>query len=555
MSFMKSLGKEYTIAGEGFNRWLVPTSALMIHLCVGMGYGMSVFWLPMSKLVGVSEGLGKALACPADMSFFAQLFTTSCDWKVVMCSVVFGILFFMLGTTTAILGNWLEHVGPRKCGLASCVCFCFFFFMMSVATATHQLWIAWLSAVIGGIGLGLGYITPVSTLIKWFPDRVGMATGMAVGGFGGGAMVGAPLAQKLMGIFASPTSTGLAQTFLIMAICYTVMMLLGCFTIRVAPSGYVPAGYVPVNTGNMVDDGHGGLIEASAFNVETSKAVRTPQFWCCWFVLFLNVAAGIGVLSMASPLLQEVFAGNLIHMPGVPFDQLTDAQKGQVAMIAAGFTGLLSMFNIGGRVFWASMSDKIGRKTTYYIFAIVGAVLYAAIPTLASSLNLLMFLCAVCVCISFYGGGFATIPAYLADLYGTQFVGAIHGRLLTAWSAAGLLSPLLINIIRDMQLNAGVAKAQAYSVTLYIMACFLIAEFFFALFIRPVSSKYYMTDEEVKAAKAALEDKVAAAQESGVIPPSKPTSAGTMIICWLIVGIPLAWGVYQTILQTISMFA
>ena len=232
MSFLK-LGKEYTVAGEGFNRWLVPTSALMIHLCVGMGYGMSVFWLPMSRLVGVSQGLGKALACPADMSLFAQLFTTECDWKVVMCSVIFGILFFMLGTTTAILGNWLEHVGPRKCGLASCCCFCFFFFMLSVATFTHQLWIAWLSAIIGGIGLGLGYITPVSTLIKWFPDRVGMATGMAVGGFGGGAMVGAPLAQKLIGFFGTPTSVGLWQAFFVMACCYTVMMLLGCFTIGI----------------------------------------------------------------------------------------------------------------------------------------------------------------------------------------------------------------------------------------------------------------------------------------------------------------------------------
>lgn len=554
MSFLK-LGKEYTVAGEGFNRWLVPTSALMIHLCVGMGYGMSVFWLPMSRLVGVSQGLGKALACPADMSLFAQLFTTECDWKVVMCSVIFGILFFMLGTTTAILGNWLEHVGPRKCGLASCCCFCFFFFMLSVATFTHQLWIAWLSAIIGGIGLGLGYITPVSTLIKWFPDRVGMATGMAVGGFGGGAMVGAPLAQKLIGFFGTPTSVGLWQAFFVMACCYTVMMLLGCFTIKVAPSGYKPAGWVPKNTGNMVDDGHGGLIEASSFNVETSKAVRTPQFWFCWFMLFLNIAAGIGVLAMASPLLQEVFAGNLIGMPGVPFDQLTDGQKGQVAMIAAGFTGLLSLFNIGGRVVWASLSDKLGRKTVYFIYSIVGAILYASIPTLASSLNLILFLCAVCICISFYGGGFSTIPAYLADLFGTQFVGAIHGRLLTAWSTAGLLSPLLINIIRDMQLNAGVAKAQAYSVTLYIMACFLVVEFFFAIMIRPVNSKYYMTEEEVKAAKAELEEKVAKAQASGVVPPAKPTSAGTMIICWLIVGIPLLWGIYQVVLQTAKMFA
>ena len=335
---MSKLDKAYTVAGDGYNRWLVPTSALMIHLCVGMGYGMSVFWLPMSKIIGVSQGLGKSLACPADMGFFSQLFTTSCDWKVVMCSVVFSILFLMLGTTTAIFGNWLEHAGPRRCGLYSCICFCSFFFFMGISAYTHQLWLAWVSSVIGGIGLGLGYITPVSTLIRWFPDRVGMATGMAVAGFGGGAMVGAPLAQKLIGFFGTETSVGLWQTFCVLGLCYTVFMLLGCFTIRVPKPGYKPDGWVPSEKTNV----------SSSFNVETSKAVRTPQFWCCWFMLFLNIAAGIGVLAMASPLLQEVFAGDLIHMPGVPFDQLTDAQKGQVAMIAAGFAGLLSPVQYSG---------------------------------------------------------------------------------------------------------------------------------------------------------------------------------------------------------------
>ena len=554
MAALKFLNKEYTIAGEGFNRWLVPTSALMIHLCVGMGYGMSVFWLPMSRLIGVQQGLGKSLDCPASMSIVSQLFTTSCDWKVVMCSVIFGILFFMLGTTTAILGNWLEHVGPRKCAVTSCVCFVSFFLLASIAMYTHQLWLAWVGAVIGGVGLGLGYITPVSTLIKWFPDRVGMATGLAVGGFGGGAMVGAPFAQALMSMYSTPTSVGLWQTFLTMAIVYCVFMLLGAFTIRVSPPGYKPAGFVPVNTGNMVDDGHGGLIEASAFNVRTNTAMKTPQFWFCWGMLFLNVSAGIGVISMASPLLQEVFAGNLIGLPGVSFDQLNDAQKGQIATIAAGFTGLLSMFNIGGRIFWATLSDILGRKNTYFIFFIVGAILYATIPTLASSLNLILFLCAVCVCISFYGGGFATIPAYLADLFGTQFVGAIHGRLLTAWSAAGLLSPLLINIIRDYQLNHGVARAQAYSVTLYIMACFLVIGLVCAILVKPVASKYYMTAEEVEYERKKLEDKISHAQESGAIKANKPTSAGTLILCWLIVGIPLAYGIWETLLQTVKMF-
>jgi len=257
---------------------------------------------------------------------------------------------------------------------------------------------------------------------------------------------------------------------------------------------------------------------------------------------------------MASPLLQEVFAGNLIGLPGVGFDALTAAQKGQVATIAAGFAGLLSLFNIAGRLFWATLSDKIGRKNTYFVFFLVGAAIYATIPTLAASLNLVMFLVAACVALTFYGGGFATIPAYLADLFGTQYVGAIHGRLLTAWSCAGLVSPLLINLIRDMQLNAGVPKAQAYSVTLYIMACFLIVGFICAVLVKPVNSKHYMSAEALAANQAALNEKIAKAQESGDVKVDKPTSTGRVIVTWLIVLLPLSYGVWQTVLQTVKMF-
>ncbi len=538
------LDKAYTVAGEGYNRWLVPTSALMIHLCVGMGYGMSVFWLPMSKALGVAEGLGKSKACPADMSWFSVLFTTECDWKVVLCSVVFSILFLMLGTTTAIFGNWLEHAGPRRCGLYSCICFCSFFFLMAISMIIHQLWLAWAASVIGGIGLGLGYITPVSTLIRWFPDRVGMATGMAVAGFGGGAMCGSPFAQQLMAWFGTSTSTGLWQTFAVLGIIYTVFMLAGCFTIRVPPPGYKPEGWEPDPNKNV----------SSAFNVTTASAVRTPQFWCCWCMLFLNIAAGIGVLAMASPLLQEVFAGDLIHLPGVKFDDLTDAQKGQVAMIAAGFAGLLSLFNILGRFVWASLSDKIGRRWVYYIFAAGGAALYASLPSLAASLNLLLFLACTCVCVSFYGGGYAVIPAYLNDLYGQQFVGAIHGRVLTAWSAAGLLSPLFINVLREMQLNAGVAKAAAYSMTLYCMAGLLVLEIVFITLIRPVNPKWHMTPEEFAAEKAILEDKLKAAMSEGVVKGKEVVGMGQFILRWIFVGVPLAYGVAMTAIQTAKMF-
>ncbi len=542
------LDKAYTVAGDGYNRWLVPTSALMIHLCVGMGYGMSVFWLPMSRLVGVAEGLGKSKACPADMSFFGQLFTTQCDWKVVMCSVVFSILFLMLGTTTAIFGNWLEHAGPRRCGLYSCICFCSFFFLMALSTAIHQLWLAWLSSFIGGVGLGLGYITPVSTLIRWFPDRVGMATGMAVAGFGGGAMVGAPLAQQLIQLFGTSTSVGLWQCFAVLGAIYTVFMLMGCFTIKVPRPGFKPEGWEPPAPKE-------GASASNSFNVETSKAVRTPQFWFCWGMLFLNIAAGIGVLAMASPLLQEVFAGDLIKMPGVAYDALTDAQRGEVAMIAAGFAGLLSLFNILGRFVWASLSDKLGRRVVYYLFAAGGAALYASLPTLAASLNLVLFLVVTCLCVSFYGGGYAVIPAYLNDLFGQQFVGAIHGRVLTAWSAAGLLSPLFINVLREYQLSHGVAKASAYSTTLYCMAVLLVIEIVFITLIRPVNPKFHMTPEEFAAAKAELEDKMKEAQAAGVAPTVETSSAGALIIRWLIVGIPLAYGVAMTALKTAQMFA
>ena len=555
MSSLKFLNKEYIIAGEGFNRWMVPASALMVHLCVGMGYGMSVFWLPMSRIIGTAQGTGKPLACPADMNILAQLFTTTCDWRVVMPAVIFSILFFMLGVTTAIFGNWLEHEGPRKSAFYSCICFVSFFLMTAVSMYFHQLWLAWVGAVIGGIGLGLGYITPVGTLIRWFPDRVGMSTAFAVAGFGGGAMVGSPFAQALMDFYKTPLTTGVWETFLTMAIIYCVFMMMGAYTIRVAPPGWLPKGFVPkVKPGTKMVDTGKGLVAASDFNVATNRSMATPQFWFCWGMLFLNVSAGIGVISMASPMLQEIFAGNLIGAPGVPFDSLTEMQRGQVAMIAAGFTGLLSLFNILGRLWWASLSDIIGRKMTYFIFFLGGAVLYASIPTLAKSLNLVLFLAAVCGTMTFYGGGFATIPAYLADLFGTQYVGAIHGRLLTAWSSAGLISPLIINIIRDTQINAGIPRAEAYSMTLYIMAIFLLIGFVCAVLVRPVHSKHYMTDEQMAEAKAKMDAKIEALQQTGAMPVQKPTTPIKLVGVWLFVGIPLAYGVYQTFLQTIKMF-
>ncbi|RZA06513.1 MAG: MFS transporter, partial [Proteobacteria bacterium] len=344
-----------------------------------------------------------------------------------------------------------------------------------------------------GIGLGLGYISPVSTLIKWFPDKRGMATGMAIMGFGGGAMVGAPLAAALMGHFASPTSVGVWQSFLVMAAIYFVFMIGGALSYRVPPTGWKPEGYVPSakKAKGMITNRH----------VHVNVAWKTPQFALVWLVLCLNVSAGIGILGMASPLLQEVFGGKLLGVD-LAFNQLDSAQLAQIAAIAAGFTGLLSLFNIGGRFFWASFSDYIGRKVTYFVFFALGVALYASVPTLGHSGNIALFVAAFCIVLSMYGGGFATVPAYLADLFGTQMVGAIHGRLLTAWAVAGVLGPVLVTNLRDYQLAHGVARAAVYDTTLYILSGLLVLGFICNALVRPVADKYFMTDAELKAEQA-----------------------------------------------------
>ena len=363
------------------------------------------------------------------MTLVQELFTTTCDWKVASMGWMYTLFFVLLGIAAAVWGGWLERVGPRKAGFVSALCWCGGLFLGAIGIYTHQLWLLWLgSGVIGGVGLGLGYISPVSTLVKWFPDRRGMATGMAIMGFGGGAMIGAPLANLLMNYFKTPTSVGVWETFVAMGVIYFVFMMIGAFRYRIPPTGWQPEGWTPPSKANAM---------ISKNNVHLNDAHKTPQFWLIWWVLCLNVSAGIGVIGMASPMLQEIFAGKLIGLPDVGFNQLDAGQKAQIAAIAAGFAGLLSLFNIGGRFFWASLSDKIGRKNTYYTFFILGIALYALAPTFAAMGSKLLFVLGFGIILSMYGGGFATVPAYLADMFGTQFVGAIHGRLLTAWSTAG----------------------------------------------------------------------------------------------------------------------
>ncbi|MEH2503668.1 MULTISPECIES: OFA family MFS transporter [unclassified Bradyrhizobium] len=533
------LDKERTIATAGFNRWLVPPAALCIHLCIGMAYGFSVFWLPLSRAIGVTA----PKACP-DMTLVQELFTTTCDWKVASMGWMYTLFFVLLGVSAAIWGGWLERVGPRKAGFVSALCWCGGLVLGAIGIITHQLWLLWLgSGVIGGIGLGLGYISPVSTLVKWFPDRRGMATGMAIMGFGGGAMIGAPLANLLMNYFKSPTSVGAWETFIAMGAIYFVFMMIGAFRYRIPPAGWRPEGWTPPAKANaMISQNH----------VHLKDAHKTPQFWLIWWVLCLNVSAGIGVIGMASPMLQEIFAGKLIGLPDVGFNQLDATQKATIAGIAAGFAGLLSLFNIGGRFFWASLSDKMGRKNTYYTFFILGIVLYALAPTFAAMGSKLLFVLGFGIILSMYGGGFATVPAYLADMFGTQFVGAIHGRLLTAWSTAGIIGPVVVNYIREFQLAAGVPRDQLYNTTMYILCAMLIAGLICNYLIKPVDAKWHMSDAEV----AKLQAATASAGSSG---PSGSYGIGfggldaKAALFWAFVGIPLAWGVWKTLESAVKI--
>ena len=534
------LDKERTIATAGFNRWLVPPAALCIHLCIGMAYGFSVFWLPLSRALGITA----AKACP-DMSLMQELFTTTCDWRVASMGWMYTLFFVLLGVSAAVWGGWLERVGPRKAGFVSAMCWCGGLVLGAIGIYMHQLWLLWLgSGVIGGVGLGLGYISPVSTLVKWFPDRRGMATGMAIMGFGGGAMIGAPLANLLMNYFKTSTSVGAWETFLAMGAIYFCFMMIGAFRYRIPPAGWRPEGWTPPEKANAM---------ISQYNVHLNDAHKTPQFWLIWWVLCMNVSAGIGVIGMASPMLQEIFAGNLIGLPGVKFNALSIDQKATIAAIAAGFTGLLSLFNIGGRFFWASLSDHIGRKATYYCFFLLAIALYASAPTFADMSSKLLFVGAFCIILSMYGGGFATVPAYLADMFGTQFVGAIHGRLLTAWSTAGIIGPVVVNYIREAQLAAGVPRDQLYNTTMYILCAMLIVGLICNYLIKPVDPKWHMSEAEVAKLQAATA-KSSASTPSGSFGIGFGGLDAKAVLFWAFVGIPLAWGVWITLQSAAKIF-
>jgi MFS family permease len=503
-----------------------------------MAYGFSVFWLPMSRIVGGNE----PLACSAKSGAWDFLFATNCDWLVSDLNWIFTLFIVFLGVAAAIWGGWMERVGPRKAALLAAVLWSGGLLAGALGIYLHQLWILWLgTGVFGGVGLGLGYISPVSTLIKWFPDRRGMAIGMAIMGFGGGPMIGAPLAQILMAHFDGAGSAGIWQTFVILGLIYFAFMVGGALGYRVPAPGWRPAGWAPrvTNANAMITTGH----------VHVQDAHKTMTFWAIWVVLCMNVSAGIGVLSMASPMLQEMFGGRLIGHPELSFSNLNDDQYVAIAAIAAGFTGLLSLFNIGGRFFWATLSDAIGRKATYFVFFPLGIALYSMSPWAAHTGSQAIFVGIFCVILSMYGGGFGTTPAYVADMFGTQYVGAIHGRLLTAWSTAGIIGPVVVSYMREVAIAQGTPRSSVYDHTLYFLAGLQVIGLVANFMVRPVPDKWFIVDD-VDPANKGKDQAPSAAAVSSV--PSHFTIG--VALAWAVVMIPLLWGIVMTASKALALF-
>ncbi len=445
MSALSFLDRERSVAGPGFSRWLVPPAALAIHLSIGQVYALSVFKTPLVQRFQTTE---------------------------TAIAIVFSIAIVMLGLAAAFGGTWMERNGPRKAMAVSALFFVTGLLVGGLGIATKQLWLLYLGyGVIGGIGLGLGYISPVSTLIKWFPDRPGLATGLAIMGFGGGAFIASNLSNELLQAYDSPAVEGLsdavAPAFFTLALIYAAFMTFGVLTVRVPPNGWKPEGWAPKPAGTNA------LITTA--NVSAAESIKTRQFWFLWIVLFCNVTAGIGILEQASPMIRDFF-------PEIS------------VAAAAGFVGLLSLANMAGRIIWSSTSDVIGRKPTYMMYLGVGAVAFFFLATAGSS-AVFVFVALSAVILSFYGGGFATIPAYLKDMFGTYQVGAIHGRLLTAWSAAGVAGPLIVNVITESQREAGVQGAAAYRPSLLVMVGLLVVGFIANFLMRPVSEKHHYRGE------------------------------------------------------------
>ncbi|HEX5047276.1 MAG TPA: OFA family MFS transporter [Gammaproteobacteria bacterium] len=560
------LSKERITAAPGFNRWLVPPASVAIHLCIGSVYAWSIYNPALTRVFGV--------VTPA-----------AGDWTFAQSNRIFTVAIVFLGLSAAVAGKWLENVGPRAVGTVAALCWGGGYLLGSLGIVLHQLWIVYLGyGVIGGCGLGLGYVSPVSTLIRWFPDRRGMATGMAIMGFGGGAIIGQPLKSYLIRLFyeapdylgtvaqvnlvteggrrfaevagqmrevvvvgandvagmivrgaegvyvVGTGDVGVAPTFAALGVGYLIVMLAAAFSYRLPPAGWKPAGWTPP------DEAQRSRRMISARTVDINEALRTRQFWQLWIMLCFNVTAGIGVISVAQTMMREIFGSTLPAIVGASF--------------AATYVQMISVFNMLGRFFWASSSDYIGRRNTYAVFFALGIVLYLSIPYVATQVSampaviwLVYFYGATMIIFTMYGGGFSTIPAYLADMFGTRYVGGIHGRLLTAWSVAGVLGPEATTWLRGRSIDsalhdlaarvdperfraafgAGLDQLDAlikgqtvtiaklmeiapagtvdptpslYNVTMYLMASLLAIALVANALMKPVAAKHYMTDAE-----------------------------------------------------------
>lgn len=506
---MSFFSRSAIIAPKEFNRWLIPPAALAIHLSIGQVYAFSVFKRPLMEHFAVGE--------------------VSVGW-------IFSLAIGVLGLSSAIMGTWVEKVGPRTSMAVAGLFWVVGFFIATFGISIGQLWLVYLGyGFIGGIGLGIGYIAPVSTLMKWFPDRPGLATGLAIMGFGGGALIASPASNTLMAYFGGGTelanlASGLQPTFLTLAVLYLIVIALGAYAIRLPHPDWRPAGFDPAK--RKVD------AMQTAGNVSAKSAVRTWQFWLLWVILFTNVAAGIGILENAAPMIQDYF-------PAI------------TAGAAAGFVGLLSLANMGGRFVWSTASDAIGRKNIYMVYLGVGLAMYLLLAFFGAN-SLVLFVIAAMVILSFYGGGFSTMPAYLRDLFGVYQVGAIHGRLLTAWSAAGVAGPLIVNTVVESQANRGLEGPSLYRLSIFIMCGLLVAGLIANTLVRPVAEKH-LVDPKIVADKAdadrqsALEFQDASTQGGTEVKSSFLHNAASLILA-LFIGGSLIFGLFQTAVKASGLF-
>ena len=496
MSILSILDRERSVAPPRYNRWLIPPAALAIHLAIGEVYAFSVFKNPLMERFDASH---------------------------TQIGFIFSIAIGMLGLSAAFGGTWVEKVGPRKAMALATVFWIVGFGVGSVGVATEQLWLLYLGyGGIGGIGLGIGYVSPVSTLIKWFPDRPGMATGLAIMGFGGGALVASPLTSSLLATFANSPLTPIVATFLALAAIDLVIMVAGIATMRVPAPGWRPDGWEPPTVQRSA------LVTTA--NVSARNAIRTPQFWLLWLVMFCNITAGIGILEQAAPMVQDFF-------PAV------------TATVAAGFVGVLSLCNMAGRFGWSSLSDWMGRKRIYVMYLGVGAIAYLLLSQVGTA-SVPLFVLFAAVIISFYGGGFAALPAYIKDLFGGYQVSAIHGRVLTAWSAAGIAGPLIVNSIADRQKASGASGSDLYSVSLLVMVGVLAVGFVANLLIKPVSKRWHEREGSLAADGVRLEStRRPAAQDR-----ARRLGGAVPVALWVVVAGGLAYGLWLTVDKALELF-